>query len=239
MVVVRVAGRAAGADRRTPSTLSGTPGTGDRGAAVTRGARRPGPPASADVPTTDERRVAAAFAAHPRWVFLPPEQHAHAGEDEPLPLGHGQTSSQPSTVAAMLRLLDVPVGAAVLDVGSGSGWTTALLGHLVGEGGRVVGVERIPALAAWGAANVAARAQPWTRVVAATPGVLGVPGEAPFDRVLVSAGAEELPAALVDQLADGGVLVAPVARTMLRVVRGPDGRLDVTEHGAYRFVPLL
>src|SRR5690606_32432981 len=79
----------------------------------------------------------------------------------PLPLGHGQTSSQPSTVAAMLRLLDVPEGARVLDVGAGSGWTTALLAHLVGPGGTVLGLELEPDLARWGAANLTVHLAGW------------------------------------------------------------------------------
>src|SRR4051812_9944700 len=84
----------------------------------------------------------AAFAAAPREAFLPASHHRFAGVDEPLPIGHGQTNSQPSTVRRMLSLLDVEPGQRVLDVGSGSGWTTALLAHLVGPGGSVVGVER-------------------------------------------------------------------------------------------------
>lgn len=143
--------------------------------------------------------VAAAFAAQPRSGFLPHEQRAHAEHDGPLPIGHGQTSSQPRTVADMLRLLQVEAGQRVLDVGAGSGWTTALLAHLVGPGGRVLGVERVPALAAWGAANLAATQQPWASLQAAVPDVLGLPHEAPFERILVSAEAPELSQGLVDQ----------------------------------------
>lgn len=191
---------------------------------------------------TGDDRVAAAFHAHPRTGFLPKDQHAHAHEDRPLPLTQGQTSSQPSTVATMLRLLDVPEGARVLDVGSGSGWTTALLSHLVGPTGRVEGVELVPELATWGEANLRRAGPPWARIRVAARGVLGLPDEAPFDRVLVSAQAAELPAALVDQLAVGGIAVLPVAGTMLRVVRTGGttgtGGTEVSRHGGYRFVPL-
>ena len=181
--------------------------------------------------------VAAAFAAHPRTGFLPPEVRDQAGYDGPLPIGHGQTNSQPRTVANMLRLLDVAPGMRVLDVGSGSGWSTALLAHLVGATGEVRGVELVPELARWGAANLAATQQPWASIVAATPAVLGLPAHGPFDRILVSAEPDTLPQTLVDQLKDGGAMVTPVAGEMLRVVRRGD-KTEITRHGGYRFVPL-
>src|SRR6476619_7863497 len=99
--------------------------------------------------------VAEAFAAVPRVDFLPADQQRRASYDGPLPIGHGQTSSQPRTVAAMLRLLEVAPGQSVLDVGSGSGWTTALLAHLVGPTGSVLGVELEPSLVTFGADNLA------------------------------------------------------------------------------------
>ena len=140
----------------------------------------------------------------------------------------------------MLELLDVHAGHRVLDVGSGSGWTTALLAELVGPTGWVLGVERVPDLVRAGGA-VAAAGVPWARVAQATPGVLGAPDEAPFDRVLVSAMATRCRRELVAQLGPHGVLVVPVGGRMLRVQRdrhAPGGR-RVTTHGAYRFVPLV
>lgn len=137
----------------------------------------------------------------------------------------------------MLRLLEVPDGARVLDVGAGSGWTTALLAHLVGPGGTVIGVELEPDLAAWGAANLAATGQPWARIVVAPPGVLGLPDEAPFDRILVSAEARRMPQALLDQLAVPGLMVAPVAGGLVVAVATTSGT-TVTRHEGYRFVPL-
>ena len=181
--------------------------------------------------------VADAMRELARERFLPPEQRARAGEDHPLPLWHGQTSSQPSTVAAMLRLLQVPVGSRVLDVGAGSGWTTALLARLVGPDGVVLGLELDPSLAEWGAANVAACRMPWATLEPATPGALGRPVDGGWDRILVSAAPRELPEPLVDQLADGGRMVIPVRSTMHLVVRR-DGRTTVTTHGSYVFVPL-
>src|SRR3954465_3340038 len=101
-------------------------------------------------------QVADAFAAVPRDLFLPESERRRATYDGPLPIGHGQTNSQPRTVAAMLRLLDVRPGHRVLDVGSGSGWTTALLAHVVGPLGEVVGVELEPSLVEFGRRNLAA-----------------------------------------------------------------------------------
>ena len=181
--------------------------------------------------------VAAAFTAHPRVGFLPPDQRHRADYDGPLPIGHDQTNSQPRTVAAMLRLLDVGWGMRVLDVGAGSGWTTALLAHLVGSDGQVLGVELVPELTQWGADNLAATRQPWASIVQARPGVLGLPEQGLFDRILVSAESDELPQALVDQLRDGGIMVIPVAGEMLRVVRRGE-QTDITRHGGFRFVPL-
>lgn len=196
---------------------------------------RPGP----DTATVGDR-VTQAFRAQHRRDFLPRGVRRRAAEDVPLPIGHGQTNSQPSTVAAMLRLLDVPVGARVLDVGSGSGWTTALLAHLVGPGGSVLGLELVPDLAQRGAAALAASNQPWARIEAVPLGVIGRPEEGPYDRILVSAEATALPEELTAQLAPGGLLVIPVRGEMLRVRRTGPGPTDLetTRHGRYRFVPL-
>lgn len=178
-----------------------------------------------------------AFEAVPRSGFLPRLARSRAGHDGPILIGHGQTNSQPRTVADMLRLLDVRQGQRVLDVGSGSGWTTALLAHLTGPEGSVVGVELEPDLARWGAANVEALRMPWASVREALPDVLGDPADGPWDRILVSAEAEELPRSLVDQLADRGRLVIPVAGSMTLVVRAGE-LVSTSQHGRYRFVPL-
>lgn len=182
--------------------------------------------------------VSAAFAATPREGFLPESVRDRASYDGPLDIGHGQTNSQPRTVEAMLRLLDVRPGHRVLDVGTGSGWTTALLAHLTGPGGSVVGTEIVPELVTFGADNLARCERSWASIAPADPGVPGDPRHAPYDRVLVSAGAGELPQALVDQLADGGRMVVPVAGEMVVVDRRGDD-VTVRREGHYRFVPLV
>ncbi|WP_342664217.1 hypothetical protein [Brevibacterium album] len=189
---------------------------------------------------TPEHKVQEAMARRPRHDFLPEGARARAGEDAPIAIGHGQTNSQPSTVAAMLALLDVHPGQQILDVGSGSGWTTALLGDLVGSSGAVTGLERIPEILAASRSALAAHRMGWVTVQQADPSVPGAPDIGPFDRILVSAEAAEVPRALVDQLRLGGVMVIPVRGTMLRVQRtDSDGGTSVTEHGGYRFVPLV
>jgi protein-L-isoaspartate(D-aspartate) O-methyltransferase len=183
-------------------------------------------------------KVSAALEAVRREDFLPADLRSRAGYDGPLPIGHGQTSSQPRSVAAMLRLLDVHPGHRVLDVGAGSGWTTALLAHLVGPTGLVVGVELVPELASWGEQNLRRTAGSWASVRVAEPDVLGVPELAPYDRILVSAEPGRMPAELLDQLADPGRMVLPVASVMTVVDRS-GGEDRISEHGYYRFVPLL
>lgn len=180
--------------------------------------------------------ISAAFAAIDREGFLPAGERGRAGYDGPLPIGHGQTNSQPRTVEDMLRLLQPQPGQRVLDVGSGSGWTTALLARLVGPSGSVVGVELEPELVSFGGATLAATGQPWARIEQAGD-VFGWPEDGPYDRILVSADGGSLPDELVAQLADGGRMVLPVAGRMTLVVR--DGERVVTsEHGTYSFVPL-
>lgn len=178
-----------------------------------------------------------AFSTIKRTDFLPAGAHGLASVDAPLSIGHEQTNSQPSTVKAMLKLLDVQPGHRVLDVGAGSGWSSALLGYLVGDQGVVIGMERIPELVHLARAANAQQRQPWVQISQAEVGMLGSPEDAPFDRILVSAMADALPEQLVEQLGEGGVMVIPVADEMLRVRRRQKG-VKVTRHGQFRFVPL-
>lgn len=176
-----------------------------------------------------------------REDFLPEAEHSRAGYNRPVRIGYGQTNSQPSTVADMLRLLDVQPGHRVLDVGAGSGWTTAILGDLVTETGSVLGLEIVPQLVERAYEVLQRQNMPWISIETAQRGVLGAPERAPFDRILVSAGASQLPSQLIEQLAPDGIMVIAVAEQMLRVVRRGEDPSDteITQHGPYKFVDLV
>lgn len=191
----------------------------------------------ADLPSLDER-VTDAFRVVRRAGFLPPNQRARAGEDRPLFIGYGATNSQPTTVRNMLRLLDPMPGDRVLDVGSGSGWTTALLATLVTEDGAVIGVELIPELVEQGRQNLAGYSFAQASIEQGDLSAVGWPSHAPYDRILVSAEAQALPAGLVEQLAPGGRMVIPVAGRLSVLDRRADGVVDERRVGHYSFVPL-
>jgi protein-L-isoaspartate(D-aspartate) O-methyltransferase len=185
-------------------------------------------------------RVLEAMRTVPREPFVPEHLRVEAYEDRALPIGEGQTISQPYVVALMLEALELSPDDRVLEVGVGSGYAAALLGHLTRE---VFGIERQEALARAAAARLAAPEYANVHVVAGD-GTLGWPEKAPFDGILVSAGGPEVPSALLEQLVDGGRLVMPVgdegeAQELLKIVREGPGRLREESLGKVQFVPLI
>ena len=153
-------------------------------------------------------RVLGAMRSVPRERFVPADVAARAYEDRPLQIGFGQTISQPYIVAYMTEVLEVSAAHRVLEVGTGSGYQAAVLAQLARE---VYTIEIIPELARRSAATLAALGYSNVQVRAGD-GYLGWPDRAPFDRIIVTAAPEEIPAPLLDQLAPGGRLVVPVGK---------------------------
>jgi len=178
-----------------------------------------------------------AFRAIHRARFVTEESKASAYLDTALPIGEGQTISQPTVVAFCLESLGVQPGDRVLDVGSGSGWTTALLAHMVGPAGSVVGVDRIPELVAFGSKNLSVYGFPQAHIEQSGR-ELGKPEAAPFDRILVSASADVVPDVLMQQLKDGGRMVISV-RNAICVVDRTNDHFKTVCHEGYAFVPLI
>lgn len=187
---------------------------------------------------TDER-VLDAMAAVPRQLFVPSHLESQAYADRALAIDCGQTISQPLIVAAVVQALEVTAGDRVLDVGTGSGYQAAILAQC---GAHVVGIERVPSLAA--AAQERLENQGYHVAVHTGDGSRGLPEEAPFDAIGVAATSPWMPPALPRQLREGGRLVIPLHRegdsmdqlTRLRIV---DGRWVTDTLGPCRFVPLI
>lgn len=183
------------------------------------------------------KAVIRAFAKVDRAGFVPPEFHDRAYDDEPLPIGFGQTISQPYTVAFMLELLAPKRGENILDVGAGSGWTTALLAAIAGPSGAVRGVEIVPELVAFGKRNLAK--YNFQNAEIAQAGTLSSPSDrAPFDRILVSAASDSVPRELVDQLKIGGIMVIPVGRAIWQIRKISSRETAVNKFEGFAFVPL-
>lgn len=185
-----------------------------------------------------DERVLTAMLKVPRHEFVAATYRDHAYDDNPLPIGEGQTISQPYIVGLMLELLRLSPDHAVLEIGTGSGYQTALLAELAAY---VDSIERQPALAA--NADAILRTLGYTNVtVHSGDGSLGLPDRAPFDAIIVSAAAPVLPAILFTQLKEGGRLVAPVGPSdsqQLLLVTKEKGTPVIVESVPCRFVPLI
>jgi protein-L-isoaspartate(D-aspartate) O-methyltransferase len=184
-----------------------------------------------------DERVLAAMRRVPRHRFVPQEHQARAYDDTPLPIGLGQTISQPYIVAYMSEVLDPRPTDRVLEIGTGSGYQAAILAELVRE---VYSIEIVEPLATRAREIIAALG--YTNVhVRYGNGYLGWPEAAPFDRIIVTAAPDEVPPALVNQLAAGGLLVLPVGRgeQMMTIVRKTERGVTTTETLPVRFVPMV
>ena len=189
----------------------------------------------------DDPQLLDAFRTVPREKFVSPEYQSSAYTDGPLPIGSGQTISQPYIVALMIAAAAVGAEDIVLEVGAGSGYAAAILGKVARE---VIAIERHPTLAAEARERIAALGLVNVTIVDAD-GTRGLPESAPFDAILVAAAAKRVPQPLLDQLRNpGGRLVIPVGsqgwgQSLIKIVRKSAEEFETTDLGGVRFVPLI
>ncbi|MDO8240933.1 MAG: protein-L-isoaspartate O-methyltransferase [Candidatus Moranbacteria bacterium] len=183
-----------------------------------------------------------AFERVNRIEFVPEELELQANADVALPIGYGQTISQPLVVAFMLELLEPKKGQKIMDVGSGSGWTTALLSDIVKPDGKVIAVELVSELCEFGKNNVDkfGFVKQGIAQFHNVDGSQGFPEQAPYDRIMVSAAAmDEIPQALKDQLKIGGKMVIPVGSSIIYIEKEGEDKFFKEEFPGFTFVPLI
>ncbi|MBI2634944.1 MAG: protein-L-isoaspartate O-methyltransferase [Parcubacteria group bacterium] len=198
-------------------------------------------------------RIIEAFKKINRADFVPPELKERAYVNEPLPIGEGQTISQPLTVAFMLELLQPEPGNKIFEIGFGSGWQTALLAEIVGIKGRIFAVERIPELFRFGRKNIAKYGFIKNGTVKMIGGdaILGLKRHAPFDKVIAAASGKEVPETWLKELRINGRLVAPIKESIWLYVKksspakiskgnlGGQEEFEKKEYPGFIFVPLI
>jgi len=186
-------------------------------------------------------RIIDAFRKIDRIDFVPENLKNEAYVNAPLPIGYGQTISQPLTVAFMLELLEPKTGDKILDVGSGSGWQTALLAEITGKNGKVFGVEIVPELKEFGEKNVEKYGFISTGVakIILGNGSLGLKNEAPFDKIIAGAMATAIPRELLDQLKIGARLVMPQGGSVWLIIKKSQDKFEEHEYPGFAFVPLV
>lgn len=185
--------------------------------------------------------VIRAFSEVTRADFVPTEFEPQAEVDIALPIGFGQTISQPSTVAIMFELLDPQPGQRMLDIGSGSGWTSALLGHITGRDGKVAAIELLPELHEMTKQNVEKFGFLSSGIIECVlgDGNQGYEPLHPYDRILVSAGTDDVPQALKKQLTIGGKIVIPIRNHLVYLEKRGENDFYKEEFPGFVFVPLI
>jgi len=186
--------------------------------------------------------IISAFKKIKRADFLPEEIRNLAELNEALPIGKGQTISQPLVVAFMMELLEPKKGEKILDVGSGSGWTAALLAEIVGEKGKVIALELVPDLVEFGKKNIEKYGFEKNGIAefVCADGSKGYEREAPFDRILASATAPaRIPSAWKKQLKVGGRIVAPMDSSIWLLIKKGENEFEQKEYPGFVFVPLI
>ena len=183
-------------------------------------------------------KIIDAFRKIKRVDFMIEETKNLAEFNEALPISCGQTISQPLTVAFMLEQLQPEPCQKILDIGSGSGWTSSLLAHIVGDKGKVIAVEIIPELKEFGEKNAAKYNFKNVEFICIDAS-RGYKKQAPYDRILASASSQELPGAWKEQLKVGGRIVAPVGNSIWTLIKKSEKNFKEIEHPGFVFVPLV
>ena len=187
-----------------------------------------------------DNNVESAFRNIPRHEFIPSSELDRAYYNEPLPIMKNQTISQPGVVSRMSEWLDVKDGQNILEIGTGSGWQTAILSYLVGTG-TVYSIEIHPELEKFARKNLEKFCLDNVNVILGD-GSMGYPEAAPYDRIIITAACTEIPLPLLDQLSDDGLIIAPVGDTSQSLVllkKTSKGIIEVKNESNYVFVPLL
>ena len=183
-------------------------------------------------------RIIGAFLSVDRKDFVPKEYKSESYGDYPLPIGYGQTISQPATVAFMLELLQPEAGDKVMDAGSGSGWQTAILASIVGEKGSVYAVERIPELYEFGQKNL--QKYKFQNISSSCgDATKGLVEQAPFDKIIAAASGSEIPPAWLEQLKISGRIVAPIGSSIWLYIKKSETEFEKLEYPGFAFVPLV
>lgn len=190
-----------------------------------------------DIGSLQSKNIIEAFRNVDRADFVAQKDSFDIYEDYTLSIGEGQTISQPRTVAMMMEMLSPKKGEKILDIGSGSGWTSALLAYMVADEGYVTGVERVPELVKFGNANLKKYGFKNAKIINAKK-TLGIKGEK-FDRILVSASADTFPNELLSQLNIGAKMVIPVQHSIYEVTKTDEDSFHTIEHYGFVFVPLI
>ncbi len=188
----------------------------------------------------NNKKIESAFRNVPRHEFIPISELDHAYDNKPLPIMKNQTISQPGVVSQMTEWLEVKDGQKILEIGSGSGWQSAILSYLVGLG-RVYSVERHPELAKFAQENLKKLQIDNVHVILGD-GTLGYPKASPYDRIIVTAACTEIPLPLFDQLSENGFIIAPVgnsSQSLVLLQKTSKGIVEVKSQPNYIFVPLL
>ena len=187
---------------------------------------------------TDER-VESALRNIPRHEFVPESELDYAYNNEPLPIMKNQTISQPGVVTRMTEWLDVKDGQKILEIGTGSGWQSAILSYLVGSGS-VYSIERHSELVKFAQENLKKLDINNVHVILGD-GSIGYPKESPYDRIIITAACSEIPLPLLEQLKENGLILAPVgdsSQSLVLLQKTPNGLVEIKNQSKYVFVPL-